>query len=415
MNKELLLNVGDALDEVFGTHVAENVGHGLVCRDEPSIERRLIDSDECMLEESGGVEFNPVTYNGVGVHIAAHPAINDICHSGQIKGIRILTRETLRRERRFGEGGAGNVLTYRDASTFALLLSSSRLAAIIVISKDLALRADRMVSMTEEPKKKRSVLVADDDAVIRRIVGAHLENIGLKVEAVSDGKMAVECVTHGSPDLVFLDIQMPVMDGFAACLEIRELQGDHLPVVMMTGLDDFDSINRAYDAGATDFITKPINWELFKHRTHYLLRAKDTFQAWIKAEARNEAIVSALPDSIARVRPDGTLLDFRPGLGELSVAPSAYGRTISESLPGLAGPQCMYQLERVAATRQPFSIEYQTQVLGKPIDYEARAVPIGEDVLIIFRNISKQKMFARFINQNLSKRPDNNAHLTLAD
>ena len=260
-----------------------------------------------------------------------------------------------------------------------------------------------IISMTEEPKKKRSVLVADDNADIRRIVGTHLENLGLQVETVPDGKMAVEYVEHGSPDLVFLDIQMPVMDGFAACLKIRELQGDHLPVVMMTGLDDFDSINKAYDAGATDFITKPINWELFKHRTRYLLRAKDTFQAWVESEARNEAIVSALPDSIARVRPDGILLDFRAGLGELSVAPSAYGRPISESLPGLADPQCMYLLERVAATRQPFSIEYQIQVLGKPIDYEARAVPIGEDVLILFRNISKQKMFARFINLNLAK------------
>ena len=205
--------------------------------------------------------------------------------------------------------------------------------------------------MAEEPKKKRSVLVADDNADIRRIVRSHLENIGLQVEAVPDGKMAVECVADGSPDLVFLDIQMPVMDGFAACLAIRKLHGDHLPVVMMTGLDDFDSINKAYDAGATDFITKPVNWEWFKHRTRYLLRAKDTLQAWVEAEARNEAIVSAIPDSIARVRPDGTLLDFSPGLGELSVAPSAYGQTISESLPGLADPQCMYQLERVAATR----------------------------------------------------------------
>jgi diguanylate cyclase (GGDEF)-like protein/PAS domain S-box-containing protein len=76
-----------------------------------------------------------------------------------------------------------------------------------------------------------------------------------------------------------MDVMMPEMDGFSACAELRRLPGGlHTPVLMMTGLDDIASINRAYEAGATDFITKPINWLILQHRILYVLRASRLFQ-----------------------------------------------------------------------------------------------------------------------------------------
>ena len=81
------------------------------------------------------------------------------------------------------------------------------------------------------------------------------------------------------PSIVLLDILMPDMDGFEACCELRGRPGGALvPVLMMTGLDDVDSINRAYEAGATDFIAKPIPWVLLVHRVRYLLRAARAFE-----------------------------------------------------------------------------------------------------------------------------------------
>jgi signal transduction histidine kinase len=69
------------------------------------------------------------------------------------------------------------------------------------------------------------------------------------------------------------------MDGFATCAALRKLPGgEQLPIVIITGLDDVDSINRAYEVGATDFITKPINWALFGHRVRYVLRASQVWQ-----------------------------------------------------------------------------------------------------------------------------------------
>ena len=80
---------------------------------------------------------------------------------------------------------------------------------------------------------------------------------------------------------------MPEMDGFAVCTEIRKLPGGkHTPVLMMTGLDDVDSIDRAYDAGATDFVTKPINYSLLAYRVRYMLRAKSTSDQLRESETR---------------------------------------------------------------------------------------------------------------------------------
>src|SRR6185312_3403025 len=68
------------------------------------------------------------------------------------------------------------------------------------------------------------------------------------------------------------------MDGFAVCTALRTIDGDEgTPVVMVTGLDDVASINRAYDVGAVDFITKPINWAVLGHRIRYIVRASRAF------------------------------------------------------------------------------------------------------------------------------------------
>jgi signal transduction histidine kinase len=77
------------------------------------------------------------------------------------------------------------------------------------------------------------------------------------------------------PDAVLLDVVMPVMDGYTACTEIRRLpQASLTPILMITGLEDPESIDRAYQAGATEFTIKPVNWEIEIHRVRYLIRAE---------------------------------------------------------------------------------------------------------------------------------------------
>jgi predicted signal transduction protein with EAL and GGDEF domain/DNA-binding response OmpR family regulator len=118
------------------------------------------------------------------------------------------------------------------------------------------------------------VLVVDDDAGGRRLTRATLSKAGFKVIEAADGQQALEAMRLQMPDLVLMDVSMPVMDGFTACAELRRLPGgSRVPVVMMTGLDDVESIEHAFEVGATDFITKPINWAILPHRVRYMLRA----------------------------------------------------------------------------------------------------------------------------------------------
>ena len=123
-------------------------------------------------------------------------------------------------------------------------------------------------------------LVVDDDAELRALVAQTLEGIGFEVVQLGDGR---ECISHYErlgkfqDDIVLLDVVMPSMNGFDLCRWIRRDAGEqHIPILMMTGRDDSESIAEAYDAGATDFIAKPINFEILGHRVRYMLRSSQT-------------------------------------------------------------------------------------------------------------------------------------------
>ncbi len=135
-------------------------------------------------------------------------------------------------------------------------------------------------------------LVVDDDPLIRALTRAALEQVGLAVHEADDGLKAVATFREVNPDIVLLDVIMPVMDGFAACTELRKSSGgEHLPILMVTALDDDVSITKAYDVGATDFITKPINPIILGQRVRYLLRASHVLQEL--AATRDAALEAA--------------------------------------------------------------------------------------------------------------------------
>jgi PAS domain S-box-containing protein len=134
---------------------------------------------------------------------------------------------------------------------------------------------------------RQRVLVVDDAAEARLLAREALEGVGYEVYEAADGAQAIEAFSACLPDLILLDVLMPVMDGFEACAAIRRLPGgQHVPVLVLTGLEDVDSINRAFDVGATDFVTKPINYLSLGFRVRYMLRAKQTADDLRESEAR---------------------------------------------------------------------------------------------------------------------------------
>ncbi|HMK55941.1 MAG TPA: EAL domain-containing protein [Dissulfurispiraceae bacterium] len=123
------------------------------------------------------------------------------------------------------------------------------------------------------------IMIVEDDETMRFLASELLAEAGFEVEAVADGLTAMEAFDRTQPDLVLLDVQMPGLDGFAVCNKLRNMpSGEFVPILMMTGLGDTDSINRAYQVGATDFITKPFKYAILGHHVRYVLRSSKTAQ-----------------------------------------------------------------------------------------------------------------------------------------
>lgn len=121
------------------------------------------------------------------------------------------------------------------------------------------------------------ILVADDDRGTRLVMKTAMAQNGFDVGEAENGQVAVAEFDRLRPDLVLLDVVMPVMDGFEACRQIRRYpQGAAVPIVIITATEDIESIREAYEAGATDFIAKPFNRIILGERVRYMLRASST-------------------------------------------------------------------------------------------------------------------------------------------
>ena len=131
------------------------------------------------------------------------------------------------------------------------------------------------------------ILIVDDESFMRVLFTNTLQQAGLSTTVAHDGMSAIACITESHYDLILLDLIMPDIDGFETCKLIRALPPyKHTPILMVTGLDDSGSIIRAFDAGASDFVTKPIIPELLIHRVQYLLRSHRNVRELAESESR---------------------------------------------------------------------------------------------------------------------------------
>lgn len=143
------------------------------------------------------------------------------------------------------------------------------------------------------------VLIADDDATIRELTKGALESSGFSVAEAVDGSEAMNVFEELQPDLVLCDVMMPEVDGYELCSALRKMpNGGDVPVVMLTGLDDMESIEKAYSAGATEFIGKPVNWLLLPRRVQYILRANRTLKDLKSSEERYALAAKAANDGL---------------------------------------------------------------------------------------------------------------------
>jgi diguanylate cyclase (GGDEF)-like protein/PAS domain S-box-containing protein len=174
---------------------------------------------------------------------------------------------------------------------------------------------------SECANRKPVILIVDDDRLMQVVLQDVLTAAGFEVTSVEDGVSALHNISSVLPDLVLLDMIMPGKDGCETCRDIRTLPGgEYLPVLMITGLNSADSIHRAFEAGATDFITKPISAELLAHRVRYMLRASQNVNRLAESQARLEMLkvaVDSLPIGITFSDVDGIIIYSNPAEAQM--------------------------------------------------------------------------------------------------
>ena len=116
------------------------------------------------------------------------------------------------------------------------------------------------------------VLVVDDDRITRQLLRRAMEQQGYQVVEACNGEECIQAYQNYQPHIILMDAMMPVMDGFTCCTYLQKLPGgDRTPILMITSLDNKESIARAFAVGASEYVTKPIHWAVLLQRVRRLI------------------------------------------------------------------------------------------------------------------------------------------------
>lgn len=147
--------------------------------------------------------------------------------------------------------------------------------------------------------RKRRVLVLDDDPTTRLLASSVIQDLDCEFSGAASGELGLIAVNECVPDLILLDVTLPGMSGFDVLKALKaEPRTAKILVLMLTKMDDNESIRRAFHLGANDFFTKPINWTVLGHRVRYMLRGLDDQEALRSSEKRllNAQRISQMAD-----------------------------------------------------------------------------------------------------------------------
>ena len=215
----------------------------------------------------------------------------------------------------------------------------------------------------ELEKKGAKILIVDDDPTSLLLMRAALRKSGFDVSTAPSGEEALRQFRRNAFDMVMLDVYMPGMSGFEVCVALRQEADAALPIVMVTGLDDMESVETAYRSGATDFISKPFNWALIGHRVRYLMRSHATVTELRAANARNAAILEAIPDFLFEVDGEGNFISTHsPHFGRLfGTAGAMTGKSLADVFSPDVTRICMGALTEAAAHKTSMGKQFQVE------------------------------------------------------
>ncbi|MDJ0796072.1 MAG: SpoIIE family protein phosphatase [Calothrix sp. MO_167.B12] len=172
------------------------------------------------------------------------------------------------------------------------------------------------------------ILIADDDKSTRIVLKLILQQDGYQILEVENGEQCLSTYKQYQPDMVLLDAMMPVMDGFTCCEKLQNISSDlfPVPVLMITGLDDKESVDKAFTVGATDYITKPIHPPVLRQRLRRMLKAHAAEKALRESEYKYRSVVNNLKEVIFQINLEGELTFLNPAWQKIT------GFSVQESL-----------------------------------------------------------------------------------
>ncbi len=174
----------------------------------------------------------------------------------------------------------------------------------IALSKHQNQEINQEINILEASSSEPSlILIVDDDLFMRKILVRYLERENYRVVEAENGMEALKIYQERQPDMILLDALMPVLDGFECCSRLQKLpNGDHTPVLIITALEDRESVDHAYEVGASDYVTKPIHWAVLRQRVRRLLEQSNLR---IQLEAANQQLAVVIEELRRLVSIDG--------------------------------------------------------------------------------------------------------------
>jgi PAS domain S-box-containing protein len=159
------------------------------------------------------------------------------------------------------------------------------------------------------------VLVVDDTATNRMMLQVFLRKLGVDVVVAEDGAKGVEAYEREAPDIVIMDVMMPVMDGYEATRRIKALSGERwIPVIFLSALDSEESLVTGLDAGGDDYLSKPVNFVVLDAKLRSTARTLALQRSLEDERQRTAAITDNLVDGVITIDASGIMLSCNPAI-----------------------------------------------------------------------------------------------------